>query len=277
MTDFEYKEKQRPYLEHKILDKEEEYELFLGSREGKRMIDRDLLFEYNERMAFALAEEFEKRIMGLVSFQDLHQEARLILLELIDKHDYNKGKFSTYFYNSASRLMERRLYDYLYPGKLSKRISNYLPQVNHIIETLRQELKREPTEVDFLSCEKMKNIFKRKDKNGQPILRKNEALIAFNIEAGYASLDCVAEDSGGLSMGDLIQGDASAFDRDLIDFEQASDYYCSFLNKNQSYVFKEYMMADRPSRVVADELGISHQRVSQIKDEVKNILKKEIL
>lgn len=302
MNNVDYRQKQMNHVKymkevdpnyHRVLSREEEQSLFRQYKEEGCMESRDKLFTHNERLAWALAEKHLKKTQGQVPLEDLHQDARVILLDLIDKHDYTLGnKFSTYFTNSAYRLMERSTRSFLYQGQISTRIGNYLNRIKAIKDALHRQLGRDPMEHEFLSCPQMKDLLSRKSTNGQSLVTKEEALLAFRIEAGYLSLDLPITNSQelGPTIGDLWaihdSGGDVRFDLDsfqaqgefsdptkLAEINQASDYYCSFLNKKQSTVFKKYMMAQQSSSSVAKELGISRQRVTQLKQEVIDILK----
>lgn len=137
----------RAIRRHKILLKEEEFELARSARAGdKRAAMR--LAESNLRLVISIAKQYRNR--GL-SFEDLIQEGNMGLLKAVEKFDPDRGfRFSTYAVWWIRQSMVRALAGKAKLIRVPIQVERDLKNSKRVAQALRQELGREPT-VDELA------------------------------------------------------------------------------------------------------------------------------
>lgn len=272
MEDWKFKQKIQTRLQHDKLSREREYELFeKGDRESLLEV-----FDHSEKLAYKMAITFEKwvnKIQGTsISFEDLSQEASSITWELILSHDHNKGRFSTYLYNSGYQKMGKYVRDNMHFVHITPHDSAYVPLIKAIAVDMEEELNRWPTDQEFLDHEVIKNI-KLSDPKKLDLLKSQVGYTSLNVPSEFAGSKFPDQIPELLDM-QPDQNWEKPFDE--VENKIDIDIYCEYLNDKQEYVFRNFMLGDDHREDVAEVLDISDKRVYQIAKEVEKILKDKI-
>jgi RNA polymerase primary sigma factor len=242
----------RAVRKHKLLQKEEEFELARAARAGDRRAAKRLA-ECNLRLVLSVAKQYRDR--GL-SFEDLIQEGNLGLLKAVEKFDPERGfRFCTYAVWWIRQSMVRAIED---KGKLIKvpvQIEQDLKKTRRVAQILRQELGREPT-VDELA-----------ERSGVPAARiKNIS----NVVHEHVSLDAPVWDEQTDSLVELLKDNSGSDDsaaRKLM--KEEIDWLMQCLNPRERDVIRlRFGLGGNINAFSLDEtalqLNLSVERVSRI-------------
>ena len=130
-----------------LLTSNEEFDL------GRRVKDyndekaKNKLIEHNLRLVIDIASKFQNR--GL-DFSDLIQEGNIGLIHAVDKYDYERGyRFSTYATFWIRQAISRGLTKTSRTIRLPTHVTEKLFKLVKLIESMVQELGREPTEIEL--------------------------------------------------------------------------------------------------------------------------------
>jgi RNA polymerase primary sigma factor len=140
----------RTYLQeigkHRILSKEEEYDLFARLRAGDESV-REEIVQCNLRLVVRLAQKFQGK--GL-SLEDLIQEGNIGLLEVIDRFDHELGfRFSTYaafWIRQAMQVAVRKQGTLI---RLPVRKARFLGRMNDVVQEYQSTEGRPPTNAEM--------------------------------------------------------------------------------------------------------------------------------
>lgn len=249
----------RGVRKHRLLQKEEEFELARAARTGDKRAAKQLA-ESNLRLVVNIAKQYRNR--GL-SFEDLIQEGNLGLLKAVEKFDPARGfRFSTYAVWWIRQSMVRAIGDKAKLIKVPIQVEQDLKKIRRAAQVLLQELGREPT-IDELS-----------ERSGVPACRIHHVS---GVTQEYVSLDAPVWDDYDDSLIELLK-DNSAIDdptaRGLM--KEEIDWLMRCLNPRERDVISLRFGLDGSMRALSLEetalhLNLSAERVSRI--ETRALLK----
>jgi RNA polymerase sigma factor (sigma-70 family) len=134
-------EAERLLNEHKSLTDEEIRQLRIAIEEGQAA--REHMAAANTRLVVSIAKRYRNQGLPL---SDLIQEGNLGLMRAVDKFDYTMGnRFSTYATWWIRQTITRALSQKARTIRLPLHLSDQLRRINAAIDTMAQDLGREPT------------------------------------------------------------------------------------------------------------------------------------
>jgi len=241
------------------LDNEEELrlarEMRNGNKEEKKKA-RELLIKHNLRLAISIAKRYRGRGM---EFLDLIQESIVGLVVAVDKYDPERGnRLSTLIVPWCRQAVSRSVENY---GRLI-RVPAYVGQIVYQIrlttDLLTQELGREPTPDEIAL------------KMDLPFEKVEQYLEVARLPK---SLDAPLDQRDDLALVDLVP-DKRLENRpddavDLQGLRQDLLNICDSLDEKERQVIVSYFGLEtgekRSLRSVGKELGLTHQRIFQIR------------
>ncbi len=255
--------------ELKVLQKEvKNYENYFGGsyEEIKKVIEEiDKFYEQYEsaknkmvagnlRLVIGIAKKFLNR--GL-EFMDLIQEGNAGLIKAVEKFDYRKGyKFSTYATWWIKQSIMRAIADHARTIRIPIHMIETIMRITKASKVLMQELGREPTYeeiADYLSMpvEKVRQAIEAAREPismDKPIGKEEDAYIGdFIADKSYAT---------------PIENSKRALLR-----EKVMEVLDTLTPREKKIIILRFGLDDMPSRSleeIADELGLSRERVRQI-------------
>ncbi len=242
----------RAVRKHRLLQKEEEFELALAASNGDKQAANQLA-ESNLRLVVSIAKQYRNR--GL-SFEDLIQEGNLGLLKAVEKFDPGRGyRFSTYAVWWIRQSMVRAIGDKAKLIRVPIPVEQDLKKTRLAEQILRQELGRDPTLEELV------------ERSGVAASRIKQISTAAQ---DHVSLDAPAWDSQDDSLIELLRdnsGDDDFADRGLM--KQEIDWLIRCLNPRESDVIRLRFGLDGSTGALSLEetalqLNLSVERVGKI-------------
>lgn len=249
----------RELRRHKLLSKEEEFELARLARAGDRKAAKRLA-EGNLRLVVRIAKQYRNRGMG---FEDLIQEGNLGLLKAVEKFDPEKGfRFTTYAVWWIRQNIVRAIGDKAKLIKVPFQVEQDLKYVRRAAQVLRQELGREPTFEELAECSGVS---------------AGRIRLISNTSQEHISLDAPAWEEQDDALIELLKDNTSSDEaavRALMKEELESLIHC--LNvRERDVITLRFGLAEGSSALSVDgtalQLGLSAERIKRI--ETRALLK----
>ena len=245
--------------QYPILTKEEEKELGERIQKGDQEA-KDKLINSNLRLVVSIAKDY--RNYTSIPFLDLIQEGNIGLTKAADKFDVAKGfRFTTYAHWWIRQSITRAIADQSRAIRIPVHTLDSIKKINRVKGELSQRLGHEPTEEDILK--------------EMPELTLDELKELEQVPLSTASLDAPIGEEGDERIGDF-QTDKDNPDDSLTNNINLQDELSEIskaigvLDEREKMIITELYGMDggepKSLETVGQELGISRERIRQIRD-----------
>ena len=251
-------------MQHPLLPREEEHRLLKVATDGgsseKKLEARNTLLLYNQRLVFDVAKRY--KYAGCLTVEDLIQEGTIGLINAIEHFDLSKGaKFSTYaiwwIRQAITRAIEETADTIRKPGSTH----SLYKRLQKIKEQLKRFTGEEPTYEDLAEASGLKISFVKDILNGMQLATSLDKPL-FDDEGVEMVLNSVPYE--GATPAEIVS--EKVFD------EQLEALISSTLDEKEAQIIKRgfglFGREEETLTEIAKDLGISRERVRQIKEEV---------
>ncbi|MFI9011145.1 RNA polymerase sigma factor RpoD/SigA [Actinosynnema sp. NPDC053489] len=243
------------------LDAERHRALRAAVADGKRA--KDHMIRANLRLVVSVAKKHSFRGLPLL---DVVQEGNLGLIRAVEKWDYAKGfKFSTYAVWWIRQAIERGLAEQTRTIRLPMHVHEEVGKLRKAEQKLRGDTDREPTAAELAEVV------------GMPQARVVELLAA---SRAALSLETPIGDDGGSSVADLIEDGEAVDAYEVVEQQEVREQLRALVDtlpeRQARIVTQRFGLADgraRSLQELADELGLTRERIRQLEKESLRLLR----
>jgi RNA polymerase nonessential primary-like sigma factor len=253
-----------------LLTVEEEQRFSRAARNGD-FAARQRMIESNLRLVVSVARHYQNRGVAL---DDLIEEGNLGLIHALEKFDPERGfRFSTYATWWIRQNIERAIMNQSRTIRLPVHV---IKELNLVLRTLRQIENREGLD-DGNPRHSAEQVARILDK---PL---EEVLHILALSERTASLDAPLDVDPDLSIGDSIADDAELTPESLLGQREVecrlSGWLGDLSTRQKEVVERRYGLGGREAvtlEVIADDIGITRERVRQIQMEALKALRRRL-
>ncbi|MEU4447669.1 sigma-70 family RNA polymerase sigma factor [Actinosynnema sp. NPDC050801] len=243
------------------LDAQRHRALRAVAEEGRRA--KDHMIRANLRLVVSVAKKHSFRGLPLL---DVVQEGNLGLIRAVEKWDYLKGfKFSTYAVWWIRQAIERGLAEQTRTIRLPMHVHEEVGKLRKVEQRLRLETDREPTVEEVARAAKV------------PVDRVVQLHAA---SRATLSLETPVGDDGGASVADLIEDAEAVHAHEAVEQQGVAEELRALvrtLPERQARILTQrYGLSDgraRSLQELADELGLTRERIRQLEKESIRMLR----
>ncbi len=223
---------------------------------------------HNLRLVVKIAMEYRKAYQNVM---DLIQEGNIGLMKAVSKFDMSKGAKLSYY---ASWWIKSYILKFILDNFRLVKIGTTNEQKKLFYNLLREKDRLLAMGIDPDS----KTIAENLGVSEKAVVTMDQRLSG---PAGDISLDRPVGESGGATLGDLLSDEESSFVDQLADtqgLEILKDNLEEFLDglkERDRDIFKKRLLSEAPDSLqqIADEYGVSRERIRQIEERLLNSLR----
>lgn len=251
-----------------LLSQEQENALLKAfSETGDIEIAKKLVL-HNLRLVVKIAMEYRKAYQNVM---DLIQEGNIGLMKAVSKFDMDKGAKLSYY---ASWWIKSYILKFILDNFRLVKIGTTNEQKKLFYNLLREKDRLLAMGIDPDS----KTIADNLGVSEKAVITMDQRLSG---PAGDISLDKPVGESGGTTLGDLLSDEESSFVDQLADsqsLEILKENLTEFLDglkERDRDIFKKRLLSEAPESLqqIADEYGVSRERIRQIEERLLNSLR----
>jgi len=250
-----------------LLSPDEELRLARAVRQGD-FPARQKMIEANLRLVVSIAKHYQHR--G-VTFDDLIEEGNLGLIHALEKYDPERGfRFSTYATWWIRQNIERAIMN---QSRTIRLPVHMVKELNIILRALRK-FESEGEDEGHADIDAVAKLLDRPASEIRAVLRLNERT---------ASLDAPLEIDQDLSVSDAIAGDISADPEHQLEQSEIEHHVANWVaelsDKQRRVIELRYGLNGNEVRTLetlAEELGVTRERVRQIQLEALSQLRRRL-
>lgn len=251
-----------------LLSQEQENALLKAFSESGDIEIAKKLVLHNLRLVVKIAMEYRKAYQNVM---DLIQEGNIGLMKAVSKFDMSKGAKLSYY---ASWWIKSYILKFILDNFRLVKIGTTNEQKKLFYNLLREKDRLLSMGIDPDS----KTIAENLGVSEKAVVTMDQRLSG---PAGDISLDKPLGDSGSTTLGDLLSDEESSFVDQIADTQSLEilkdnlEEFLDGLKDRDRDIFKKRLLSEAPDSLqqIADEYGVSRERIRQIEERLLNSLR----
>lgn len=251
-----------------LLSQEQENALLKAFNESGDIEIAKKLVLHNLRLVVKIAMEYRKAYQNVM---DLIQEGNIGLMKAVSKFDMSKGAKLSYY---ASWWIKSYILKFILDNFRLVKIGTTNEQKKLFYNLLREKDRLLAMGID----PDAKTIADNLGVSEKAVITMDQRLSG---PAGDISLDKPIGESGGTTLGDLLSDEESSFVDQLADTQSLEilkenlTEFLEGLKERDRDIFKKRLLSEAPESLqqIADEYGVSRERIRQIEERLLNSLR----
>lgn len=251
-----------------LLSQEQETALLKALSETGDIEIAKKLVMHNLRLVVKIAMEYRKAYQNVM---DLIQEGNIGLMKAVSKYDGTKGAKLSYY---ASWWIKSYILKFILDNFRLVKIGTTNEQKKLFYNLLREKDRLLSMGIN----PDAKTIADNLGVSEKAVVSMDQRLSG---PAGDISLDRPVGESGGTTLGDLLSDEESSFVEQLSDNQSVEilkenlEAFLDGLKERDRDIFKKRLLSEAPASLqqIADEYGVSRERIRQIEERLLNTLR----
>lgn len=251
-----------------LLSQEQENALLKAFQDSGDIEIAKKLVMHNLRLVVKIAMEYRKAYQNVM---DLIQEGNIGLMKAVSKYDASKGAKLSYY---ASWWIKSYILKFILDNFRLVKIGTTNEQKKLFYNLLKEKDRLLSMGIDPTS----KTIAENLGVSEKAVITMDQRLSG---PAGDISLDKPVGENGGATLGDLLSDEETSFVEQLSDgqsleiLKENLEEFLDGLKDRDRDIFKKRLLSEAPSSLqqIADEYGVSRERIRQIEERLLNSLR----